>query len=181
MDDDIFEEEEISDKDTSGRVNLDKKSPPPKLDSILIYLEQRFGITKQSLDELQFAFYLGTQGKIFLGPKNALSNPKIATIGLLCFRAESAIKPSSIFFQIIGDKIKKNFIKINKKAALKFLIGYDLLENEFDSNNSEEGYVLVKYYDGDTGEEFSLGCALLKNRSIRNTLPKAKRLEVEYI
>ena len=151
------------------------KRPQPNLELILDYLDSRFGITKQYLDEFNLAFYLGSQGKIFLGPKKTIFNPKTAIVGLLCFRAESAIKPSSIFFQIIGNKITKNFILVDKSGALKFLSGYDLLQNEFDPNNSDEGYVLVKYQD------FSLGCALLKNNQIRNTLPKAKRLDIEYL
>jgi NOL1/NOP2/fmu family ribosome biogenesis protein len=73
---------------------------------------------------------------------------------------------------MFGKHAKKNFIELSKEDAVRFIRGEDM---DTKPEGVEDGYVILKY------EGVPLGCGLLKEGHIKNMVPKAKRLEVEFI
>lgn len=140
---------------------------------ILEYFEKHFGIEKNVFKE--FGFYAGQKGRIFLGPKNIIKKPSIVSLGILIARINGSIKPSTNLFHMFGTHVKKNFASLTKKHAVQYIHGDDLELSAAEINEAEEGYILVKYL------VFPLGCSLLKGNTIKNMLPKAKRLDVKFL
>lgn len=141
-------------------------------EDVLNYLLDRFGIEKAVLGD--FSMFSTEKGKIFLGPKSLLCAPQAVSIGLLCFRSDYAIKPTTNLLQIIGKFAKQNFALLSKDQTKDYLYGSDLTLTPDQISNCSDGYILLKY------GEFSLGCGLLKKDQLKNTLPKAKRLDIKF-
>ncbi len=141
--------------------------------AILRYLEERFRITKSKLGE--FELYDSGNGRINLGPKRSLEKPGMVSVGLLIARVERDIKPTTNLFQTLGYLVERNVVLLQKEQAIKFLKGEDLTLNETEVNESEKGYVLVRYGKSD------LGCALLSGTLLRNMVPKSKILEIRHL
>ncbi|MFH1785171.1 MAG: hypothetical protein ABH842_01965 [Candidatus Micrarchaeota archaeon] len=142
----------------------------PNLEELYAYLFSRFGIERILFDNFQL--YLGSKGKIYLGPKKAVDLPKVTTIGISIARMDNSIKPTTNMFQLFGNEISKNFIELTKEQAIDYVNGSDLILN---NSGLEDGYILLKY------KNKSLGCGLLKNNSVKNMLPKAKRMKLNYL
>ncbi len=138
--------------------------------NVLDYFEDRFGIAKENF--AAFELYKGPKGKIYLGPKDLIQKPDIASLGLLIARAHGTIKPTSNFLQMFGHKASKNIINLSKMEAAAYAKGDDL---KVESVGASDGYVLLRY------SNCSLGCGLLKGNIITNLLPKAKRQELKYL
>ncbi len=141
-------------------------------EDVLNYLLDRFGIEKATLGN--FSMFSTEKGKIFLGPKHILCSEFAVSIGLLCFRSDYAIKPTTNLLQIIGKNAKRNLVDLTKEQTQNYLCGNDLVLSLSQLSNCTDGYILLKY-DG-----FSLGCGLLKKDQLKNTLPKAKRLDIKF-
>ena len=142
------------------------KLPSKEKKRMMKYLEERFNIKKELFKD--YALYINQNKRVFIGPKSIVREP-VAT-GLQIARIENTIKPSTNFFHMFGDKIKKNVIDIKRSQVKDFVAGEDIPLNKTDT---EEGYVLVKY------EKKSLGCGLLKNNLLRSMIPKSKRVPLE--
>ena len=141
--------------------------------AVLSYLSDRFGLDSALFDD--YNFYATEKGKVFLGPRRSISRAdKIVSIGLLCFRIDNAIKPTTNLLQIVGNSITKNRLELDQKNAEKYLLGNDLILDKSFLSNVSDGYILMTYKD------HSLGCGLLRGTVIKNQLPKAKRLDVKY-
>jgi NOL1/NOP2/fmu family ribosome biogenesis protein len=150
-----------------------QKCSPQQKRLVLEYLEKRFGIEHHHFNK--FEMYAGSKGRIFLGPKTTIYRPTPVSVGLLIARIGRSIKPSTNLLQLFGRYVKKNFVSLTKEQTLQYLRGEDLELSEFEIQKATEGYVLLVYFD------FPLGCGLLKGNNIKNMLPKAKRLDVEFL
>ncbi len=141
---------------------------------VLNYLKDRFDITREHLGLHEL--YLAPKGRVYLGPKGTIANPRMVVLGLLIARISGSVKPSTNLLQAFGNRITKNVIHLNKDQAADFAKGSDLLlkgtEQHDDTSN---GYVVLKY------EQQTLGCGLMQGKTIKNVLPKAKRLELKYL
>jgi NOL1/NOP2/fmu family ribosome biogenesis protein len=151
--------ETVSPQDLSGRV--------------FDYLEQRFGLARELFDG--YGLYLASKGRIYIGPKRVPDMPKIATIGLLAARSGGTIKPSTNLLQAFGRHITRNLIDLTKEQALEYARGSDVKASAAQASGAHEGYVLMRY------EGIPLGCGLLQLGTIKNMLPKAKRLSIRHI
>lgn len=140
---------------------------------VLSYLEERFGLPSSLFSG--YGLYLGSKGRIYLGPKGVPPGLRIAVIGLTVARADGGMKPTTNLLQAFGKQVTRNTISLEREDALRFLKGEDLAVAGSGAGNATDGYVLVKYLD------CPLGCALLKSGMLKNMLPKAKRLDVKYI
>ncbi|MEW6748904.1 MAG: hypothetical protein AB1295_04320 [Candidatus Micrarchaeota archaeon] len=163
-----------------------KELPPDKLkDAVLEYLEERFGLGPEVFKD--FGFYLASKGRVYLGPRRAIDRPKVVTVGLLIARAGDSIKPTTNLLQAFGRQVKKNEIRLSREQTLSYVRGEDIrmagpgssaspqTVSGLGSPVSGDGYVLLTY------EGYPLGCGLLKAGTIKNMLPKAKRLELKYL
>jgi len=148
------------------------KSQSPRPGEIMDYLNTRFGLEPELFSE--YTFYLGSKGRVFLGPRASMNNLRIATVGLLVARVNGAIKPTTNLLQIFGNQVKSNVVTLEKKNALAFIKGSDVVPSTEEIGLATDGYVLLRYL------HFSLGCGLLRDGKIKNMLPKAKRLEVKF-
>ncbi len=135
---------------------------------VLEYFKERFGIEESTFDD--YGLYMGSRGRVFLGPKKLIDKPPIVAPGILVARISEAIKPTSNFIHIFGHLAKSNVIKVTKEQAKSFVRGEDL-----ESDEGNDGYVIVSY------EGHLLGCGLLKGKTIKNLLPKSKRQELKYL
>ena len=148
-----------------------KKCPSKKQRLVFNYLEKRFGIKRDSFND--FNLYTEEKGKIFLGPKTFIN--RCISIGLVIARIDNSIEPSNNLLQTFGKYDKKNFILLNKEDALSYIKVEDLEFLQDEIKEATEGYVLLKY------SNFPLGCGLLKGKHLKNMLPKAKRLKLEFL
>ena len=142
-------------------------------ENTLKYFEERFGLPRTIFDT--YSIYLGPKGRLYLGPAKVPPNLRIVSPGLLIARADSAIKPSTNLFQLFGKQVDKNILSISKEQTVKFVQGTDMILSKSDLGDVSDGYVLVRYLD------YDLGCALLKGTTLKNMVPKAKRLTLGII
>lgn len=148
------------------------RCPDDQKTRVLEYLETRFG-----LDQALFAgfgFYAGAKGRVILGPQVLPEALKADTAGLLIARVHRSVKPTTNLFQVFGKNVTRNRIILSPEQALRFLQGLDITISEQDQVLATPGYVLIQY------DDYSLGCGAFRDDSIKNMLPRAKRLEVKY-
>ncbi len=158
---------------TESHYKAGKEAPAPSAADVLAYLEQRFGLERTLFSD--YGLYAASKGRIYLGPKRLINHPRIATVGLLIARSHGAIKPSTNLLQLFGRQVKKNYVALEKENAAAFIGGADVRLAPGEVGGATDGYVLVRYLD------FSLGCGMLQGETVRNMLPKAKRLKVTYL
>ena len=139
-------------------------------EKVLEYMKERFGIEKEVFRG--FGFYSGRQGRIFLGPENLPSGVKPLSAGILIARLKRTVKPSTNFIQMFGRRAKRNILTLPREKALSYMKGENIDTGE---SSAEDGYVMVFY------RNFPLGCGLLREGKVKNMLPKAKRLSVEFL
>ncbi len=151
---------------------------------ILDYFENRFGIRKSLFKG--FRIYADQKGRIFLCSKGLSAQSSAVSIGMQIARVgnddgwKSAeptsfkrVKPSTNFLQLFGKHATKNFILFTREQAQAYARGEDIeLSGKV---NATDRYVLLKYLD------FPLACGMLKNKIIKNVLPKARRAKVEFL
>jgi NOL1/NOP2/fmu family ribosome biogenesis protein len=136
--------------------------------NVLNYFRERFGIEESSFDD--YGLYMGSKGRVFLGPKTLIDKPPIVAPGILIARISETIKPTSNFIQMFAHLAKRNVAAVSKEQAKDFVRGGDL-----ECDEGSDGYVIVRYGD------WPLGCGLLKGKTIKNLLPKSKRQELKYL
>ncbi len=146
---------------------------PEIRDEVLDYLELRFGLSKAIFD--QFGFYAGPKGRVIVGPKQYDDRLSPDTAGLLIARVHKSVKPTTNLLQIFGSQVRRNFITLSRPQTLKYLQGLDIKPTPEDIVEATNGYVLLRY------DVYSLGCGLYQAHTIKNMLPRAKRIELEYL
>ncbi len=159
-----------------GRDKGEREEPvnPAEVKQMTIsYLGGRFGIPGSVFDN--HSLYLGPKGRLYLGPSQVPPSLKIVSPGLLVARAEGGIKPSTNLFQLFGNLVSKNYVELCEGSVKKFVKGEDLLISQKERGSATDGYVLVRFRD------YNLGCALLKGGTLKNQVPKAKRLGLAFV
>ncbi len=148
-------------------------SPADLSGRVYDYFEQRFGLPRALFEP--YGLYLASKGRLYIGPKKVPDMPKIATIGLLAARVSGTIKPSTNILQAMGRHVTKNFLELSREQALEYAKGSDVRLDAGQKAGANDGYVLVRY------GSVPLGCGLLQQGTIKNMLPKAKRLSIRHI
>lgn len=139
-------------------------------EAVLGYLEERFGIGQQHFSG--FGLYMGSKGRVFLGPKRIPGPATPVSVGILIARISGSVKPSTNLLQLFGRHATRNVMELSKDEAIRYLNGEDLRVSE---KKVTDGYVLLQYL------EFPLGCGMLKKGVIKNMLPKAKRMQPKFL
>ncbi|WXG40033.1 MAG: hypothetical protein WED07_04300 [Candidatus Freyarchaeum deiterrae] len=70
--------------------------------------------------------------------------------------------------QLIGKEAKRNIIEIDHNKAVKWMKGEDLK-----IESGAQGYVILKW------KNYYLGCGEIKNGTIKNHLPKDRRITIQ--
>ncbi|MGV8085676.1 MAG: methyltransferase RsmF C-terminal domain-like protein [Candidatus Bilamarchaeum sp.] len=140
---------------------------------VLDYLYDRFGIDSNTFSGLEL--YDCGNGRISLGPSVSISRPTMVSCGILIARIDAGIKPTSNLFHYLGHLVTKSVISLDLSKSKDFLQGLDIELDEPVILSQTTGYVLVRY------ENFNLGCAFLKGKTLRNQLPKSKQLGIKFM
>lgn len=123
------------------------------------YLENRFGITR---DELNGALkmYSGDYWLIRETDKeldfdnNGVRFIRVTGIGL---------KPTTYALQLLGDRISRNRVKVNREELKKLLKREEMIKT---THLEQEGYVAVVY------ENQVIGCGMFKDGKTSSRIPK---------
>jgi len=138
---------------------------------ILAYFEERFGIAKKEFEG--FRLYADRKGRVMLGPKGIPLDDKAISVGMQIARVGNDMKPSTNFLQLFGRHATKNSISLTKEQTHAYLMGEDVQPSG--KVDATDGYVLLKYLD------YPLACGLLKNKTIKNVLPKPRRMDAKHL
>ncbi len=134
-------------------------------------LENRFGIDRKIFED--YFFMINNKRKVFICNKllsEFVGYGKFAALSLPFARMDGMVKPTTLMIQMFGKHASKGFIDLDRKQAIDYMEGLDV-----DVDSEDRGYVIIRY------KEFNLGCGLLKEGSIKNQVPRAKRLSVDYL
>ena len=136
------------------------------------YLEERFGIEKSAFSG--FTFH-ETSEKIYIFsadiPQKNLDGLRIVQTGIVAgriFDKGGKFKPTTNLLQIFGKFATKNIVQLSEKEKEDFVRGLDIDNKAADG--VENGYVIVKF-----GVD-TLGCGIYSDGSIKNQIPKARRM-----
>jgi NOL1/NOP2/fmu family ribosome biogenesis protein len=137
------------------------------------YLEERFGIPRSAFSG--FSFH-ETVDKIYIFsadiPHKDLNGLRMVQTGIVfgrIFDKGGKFKPTTNALQIFGRFADKNVIDLFEKEKEDFIRGLDI-DRHFDV---EHGFVIVKF-GGDV-----LGCGMYSEGTIKNQVPKARRLAIK--
>lgn len=139
----------------------------------IAYLEERFGLSATLFEG--FTMYAGAKGRVILGPGGIPDSLAPDTAGLVIARVHRSVKPTTNLLQVFGRLVQRNAITLSRENTLRFLQGSDIVLSPADRVDAYPGYVLVKYGD------YPLGCGLFQENHIKNMLPRAKRLDVDFL
>jgi len=119
--------------------------------------------------DLDYAFLKNKDDKIFLVSKDLvkidLSKLRIDRVGLyFCKIEKNGIRLSIEGSQLIGDKAKKNVVKLDKEQMKEWFSGEDI-----DIRGNFDGFVIIKY------EDDFLGSGRYSNNIVYNYVPKSRR------
>jgi NOL1/NOP2/fmu family ribosome biogenesis protein len=139
---------------------------------VVDYLEERFGLDPKVLSG--YSFWVSAKGRVIIGPATIPAGISIDTAGILIARALNNVKPSSNLLQLFGRQMSRGIVSLQRDEARTFMQGLDMALPSYAEVDFSDGYVVMQY------EGYPLGCALLKEGKIKNMLPRAKRLNVEF-
>ena len=153
-----------------------RKMNKKEIAEMFVTLKKCFGFDPKLFE--QFDFFINTKNKIFILSKAASkfieSYPKrLMNAGILFARKDAVIKPTSNMLQIFGKSARKNIVKLNRPRTRIYIEGFDIDFRE--EISAEDGYVILRY------ENNTLGCGLLRDFTMKNMLPKAKRMRLKYL
>ncbi|NYZ74274.1 hypothetical protein H0O00_03965 [Candidatus Micrarchaeota archaeon] len=160
-------------RDRTGRRPRNDAPPQETRSMVLDYLEERFGLAPETFRG--FGLYLASKGRVYLGPERAIGEPRVVSVGITIARLSGTVKPSTNLIQLFGRQMTRNVIPLEKEEAVSYAKGEDIRLPAERLSHVTEGYVSLGYAD------VPLGCGMLKDGSIRNMLPKAKRLGLKFI
>lgn len=132
-------------------------------------LKQRFGFDKELFKKFKFIQYKDRVDVItsdFI-PEMFVSF-KVETAGMSFARISRDVKPTTNMIQTFGRHATKNVLSLDKEEMEKFVRGLDLFNVD---GNCANGYVIVKY------KGHCLGCGLLNEGSLKNQVPKQRRIQ----
>ncbi|MFB6199350.1 MAG: hypothetical protein ABEJ83_00605 [Candidatus Nanohaloarchaea archaeon] len=133
------------------------------------YLEEQFNVSR---DELSCYRFEERAGSLWLVSEKLETELETQTKGIRALRdRDQGLKPTTYFLQLLGDKIKRNMVKVDRDEALKLLRREEMIERDL----GQEGYVALRY------EGRVLGCGFYKNGKVSSRIPKARSQELEQV
>ncbi|MAG52464.1 MAG: hypothetical protein CMH62_00705 [Nanoarchaeota archaeon] len=139
-----------------------------RIKEIILKIEEQYNIKDLKLN---YVFFQNTKGKVFIVSNEFkglnFEDLNINSLGLYFANIKDEnVRLSIEGSQLIGDKVKKNVVKINDEELRDWLLGDDLIDKE------GEGYVLIKNKD-----DF-YGSGRISGNKLLNFVPKEKRINV---
>ncbi len=137
------------------------------VDELLSYIESRFGISREVFENYKFK----VKGRdVWIFSEDAPEDLKgLNRVGLRFARGlGKSVKLTTAVIQIFGKYATRNVYEISEEKLEDFLRGKDVEIGEV--NSIDRGQVIVKF-----GEDI-LGSALYDGKTLKNQIPKARRL-----
>lgn len=81
------------------------------------------------------------------------------------------LKPTTYALQLMGDRLKKNVVNVDREELEKLMAREDMIQRELD----EKGYVALRY------EGRIIGCGFYKDGKVSSRVPKGRGKELSEI
>lgn len=130
------------------------------------YLEERFGIQEEDLKRFQLK---EVSGDIWIVSRQTETELEVETYGVRFIRVmDIGLKPTTYGLQLLGDRIEKNVVKLDKDEMEKLLRREEMVERKMD----DKGYVALRF------EDRIIGCGFYKDDKVSSRIPKGRGKEL---
>lgn len=130
------------------------------------YLEQRFGVSREDLGDYGLR---EASGDLWLVSSDMDTELEVETYGIRFIRQmKIGLKPTTYGLQLLGDRIKKNIVEVDRKELKKLLRRKEMVERNLD----EKGYIAIKY------DSRVIGCGFYKDGKVSSRIPKGRGKEL---
>ncbi|MFB6213162.1 MAG: hypothetical protein ABEJ07_01185 [Candidatus Nanohaloarchaea archaeon] len=130
------------------------------------YLEDRFGVTKECLEDHRLK---EVSGDLWLVSEGLVTGLDVETYGIRFIRImDVGLKPTTYGLQLIGRYIQDNVVELERQELVKLLRREEMVEGEMES----KGYVALRY------EDRVIGCGFYKNGKVSSRVPKGRGKEL---
>lgn len=137
-----------------------------KIEEAWEYLEERFGISREDLEDYRLKF---KSGDIWLVSSDTETDLDVETYGFRFLRfTGKGLKPTTYSLQVLEDKLEKNVIEVDKKE----LEGLLKRERMVDRDLGENGYVAIKF------QGRIIGCGFYAKDKVSSRVPKGRGKEL---
>lgn len=134
------------------------------------YLEERFGVGSHDLANFELEKIAGDWW-LHTGTQNI--ELTYETRGIRFVRETGqGLKPTTYALQLLGPRLSKNVVEVDKEELEKLLKREKMIERELDTS---EGYVAIKY------EGRVIGCGMYKDGVVSSRIPKGRGKELAEI
>ncbi|MFB6181266.1 MAG: hypothetical protein ABEJ93_05310 [Candidatus Nanohalobium sp.] len=133
------------------------------------YLEERFGVERQELEEYQLE---KISGDFWLVSRETETELDTETKGIRFLRdKERGLKPTTYALQFLGDSIERNVVEVSQDELLKLARREEMIDRDLE----EDGYVALKF------QNRIVGCGFYKNDKVSSRIPKGRSKELSRI
>ncbi len=144
-----------------------------KIEEVLRFIESRFGIKREQLQPFELVEFKD----IWIASRDAarFKTKVIRRRGLRFARVhKKGFKLTTAAMQVFGKHATKNVVILtNKDDVIRYVKGENLsIDRDGQKYPLEDGQVIVKFYDD------IIGSGLLKGNTLKNQIPKGRRLNL---
>lgn len=108
-------------------------------------------------------------GDVWLVSSELETDLEVETYGIRFIRVmDIGLKPTTYGLQLLGDRIEKNVVELEKEELEKLLKREEMVDRELD----QKGYVALKYRDR------VVGCGFYKDGKVSSRVPKGRGKEL---
>lgn len=137
-----------------------------KVEDAWNFFQERFGVSREDLEDHKI---LKKSGDFWLTSDVDEPELEYKTEGVRFLRdTGNYLKPTTYGLQILGEKISRNTVKLEKKELVELLNG-DMIERDLE----KKGYVALMY------EGEIVGCGLYKDGLVSSRVPKGRGNELK--
>lgn len=130
------------------------------------YLEDRFGVERSDLEEFRLE---KVSGDVWLVSRELKTGMEVETHGIRFIRVmDIGLKPTTYGLQLLGDRIKKNVVELDREDLVTLLEREEMLERK----GFKKGYVALEF------EGRIIGCGFYKDRKVSSRVPKGRGKEL---
>ena len=132
------------------------------------YLEERFGVDRDSLPGHEIVKRSGAYWMISKDSKEFLDDLEVETAGFRLLRiTKYGLKPTTYGLQFLEDQIRDNIVELSDEELQKMLNRNGMLDRDM-----EKGYVALKH-EGDL-----IGCGFYMDGVVSSRIPKGRSQEL---
>ncbi len=140
---------------------------PDSVDEAWEYMEERFDIRRE-----ETGFELReVSGDIWITSPNMETSIEAETYGIRFIRRmKIGLKPTTYGLQLIGDRLEKNVVDIDRRELIELLDG-----GMIEVTGLTKGYVALRF------QHRVIGCGFYKDELVSSRIPKGRAEELKKI